>query len=40
LVTVAGSVAPPQLGRTAVVHALAGTVLVRLPGGGAAQPVG
>jgi streptogramin lyase len=33
-------VAPPQVGRTAVVHALAGTVLVRLPGGGAAQPIG
>jgi streptogramin lyase/phosphodiesterase/alkaline phosphatase D-like protein len=35
-----GVVAPPQLGRTAVVHALAGTVLVRLPGGGAAEPIG
>jgi streptogramin lyase/phosphodiesterase/alkaline phosphatase D-like protein len=35
-----GEVAPPRLGRTAVVHALAGTVLVRLPGGGAAQPIG
>jgi streptogramin lyase len=35
-----GVVAPPQLGRTAAVHALAGTVLVRLPGGGATQPIG
>jgi streptogramin lyase len=35
-----GVVALPQLGRTAVVHALAGTVLIRLPGGGAAEPIG